>query len=145
MRIQNGNTIRARTLLASNGIRVNWMNVSFFDIEKITSESTNTINGETIDIQEYKLTIKWKFKASILSEVAIMPLTTNIQQLMKPFGLVPFGEDSYININNILIIEEVAIHGPQEKVRVRVVLMDGFEIIKTFDAKAWAFWKSNHS
>ena len=143
MRVQNTNLLRARTQMTSNGTRISWMNVNYFDLEEVSVEAEGA-GAEGIIIKEHKLGIKWKYKASILTEEIRLPIDVNLPKMMKPFNLVPIG-NSYVNVYKIMTINEEAMHGPEERVRVRIVLVDGFELIKILGVDEWAYWKTHHA
>lgn len=140
-RIQNPGIVRARTVVSANGVRINWANVSYFDVSTVIEKDPDTLEEKS----EYQILVKWKFKASIISEDIRMSIDTNLPRYMKTFGLIPLGSEKYINVSKILLINEEAIHGPIEKTRVRIVFTDGFEIKETLSTEHWVQWKQAHS
>jgi len=128
----SSNVTRARTVLTKNGLRVNWRNIGYFTIQK----------RET----DFLVEVKWKYKASIRTETIIVGdeqfKPTNY---FKQYNFVPLTEDLFINLNNIMIIEEEPVHGPQEQVIIRVVLIDGFKISVKMTRERWIWWKQNYA
>jgi hypothetical protein len=130
--LNNPNIVRARTIVTPGGLRVNWHNVSLLTIEKID------------DL--YYVEISWKYKASIKKEkTQIGGPDFRPKEFFKKYGLIALDENTFINVRNILVIEETSVHGPQEKTLVRIVLQDGFQIVRKLDSKNWAWWKENHA
>jgi len=128
----NTNVARARTVLTKNGIRVNWRNVGYFTIEKQENS--------------YLIEIRWKYKAGIMTEkIEMGDHEFKPTSYFRQFQLIPLTEDTYINLNNVMIIEEQSISGPVEKVLVRVVLIDGYQVIVKMTRERWVWWKQNYS
>ena len=128
--VQNGAAMKANTIMMTNGVRVNWRQVSYFTYTK------------TDDGFEFK--VKWKYKASIRTETLILKKDFNLNSYFKQYKIVLFN-DLWVNLTKIMIIEEEAIHGPEEKTKVRMVFVDGFELIQTMPADKWARWKTTYA
>jgi len=120
--------------LMKNGVRVNWSNVCFFRYRII---------GDLFQIE-----FQWKYKVSIRNEFVTLNKMSR-QDLAKYFvkwGLVPFGESSFINVNKILLIDEdEVIRGPIDYTKLRLVFTDGFEYREKLKSEYWTWWRSNHS
>jgi len=129
--VQNTAVLRARTILTQNGIRVNWRNVSYFTIEETD--------------QYYLAGIKWKYKASIMTEEIHLNKELTLYKFFKPFGIVAFGKEHYVNLHNIITIEETEVHGPVEKTVVRIVFVDGHQLVKKMTTTDWVWWKTNYA
>jgi len=125
----NTGVLRARTVMTFSGTRVNWRNVSYFEIKDTDS---NTIG------------IKWKFKASIRTEIVEINPETDYYKYFKQYGLVKF-EDTFVNLYKILTIDEEPVHGPIEHTKVRIVFTDGFELTRTLRSADWVWWKTTYA
>ena len=124
------NVVKARTVVTQSGLRVNWKNVSYFEIQ----EENNF----------YQIGIKWKYKASIKTEYLELNKDTDLYKYFKQHGIVKLGE-YYVNLNKIITIQEKAIHGPHEKVRVRFLFTDGFELVTVLTSTDWVWWKTTYA
>jgi len=130
--LNNPNIVRARTILLSNGVRINWKNISYFTVE------------ETKPI--FKANIRWKYKAGLMEEIIeVGGEDFDPYKYFKKFGIVSLSEDVYINLNKIMLIKEKTVHGPIDKTTVRIVFNDGMQIIKKLDSKYWSWWKDTYS
>ncbi len=110
--------------------RISWFNTNCLTFKKVKTG--------------YEFTVYWKYKASVKKETFETTMQENeINKYFARFGLVAFHE-WYINLDKILIITEDQIFGPVEKTKVRIVLVDGFEINKTIEATAWSWWKMSY-
>jgi hypothetical protein len=125
--------IRARTAVTLNNKRVSWKNVSYFTFKE-GKEQNNT----NIDIDIY-----WKYKASIISERVVMRFENNAlrQKFFKNYGLILLVDDTFVNLEHILLIEEEVIHGANVDIKVRIVFRDGFEIVRRVPETNWLSWK----
>ena len=132
--IQNGHLLKARLTLTPNGTRINWKNVSYAVISEITLPEG----------QMYSIGVKWKYKASILTEEILLPIETNLNLYFKQTHLIRF-DDALISLSKIMTINEEAVPGPQEMVRVRIVLVDGYQIIRKVTRESWISWKAAHA
>jgi hypothetical protein len=129
------NVVRARTILMPNGIRVNWRNVPHFTLKE-NEDSDN----------KYTALVKWKFKAGLMEEaIELGGEDFRPAVYFKQYQIVPLTPTIYVNLNNIMMIEEQAIHGPQEKVMVKIVLIDGFHLAVKMDREKWIWWKQNYA
>lgn len=128
--LNNPSILRTRTSLTSSGTRVNWKNTSYFEIKE----------GDGV----YIIGIKWKYKASIKTETVEINIETDLYKYFKQFGLVQINPTIFINLNNILTIDEEQIHGPVEKTRIRFVFWDGFEITIVLQSTTWVWWKTTY-
>lgn len=117
----------------SNGIRINWMNTSYF-----------TVESENAD--EYTFSVKWKYKASIMTEeIVLKKQNLHLQNYFKQFGIAALNKDTYVNLGRILTIQETQVHGPVDKTLVRIVFVDGFELIRKIESTQWVWWKSTYA
>ena len=121
---------KARTVMTQSGLRINWKRVSYFSLEATK--------------EHYIVGIRWKYKASLRTEYINLNIETDLYKYFKQHGLVKF-EDIYVNLNKILLIEEKAVHGPNEKTRVRLLFEDGFEVIRIFKSTDWVWWKTTYA
>jgi hypothetical protein len=124
--------LRARTVLTKNGKRINWNNVAYFTYKK--------------DELNFILDIRWKYKAGIMSEEIIMEFKNNAEmyKYFKRYGIVAFSDDIFINLNHIMLIEETPVSGPQEKILIRIIIMDGFQIVRKLLHDNWVWWKTTY-
>ena len=128
----NTNVTRARTVMTKNGLRVNWRNVGYFTIKERE--------------EDFLVQVRWKYKAGIMMEELEMgDKDFKPTAYFKQYQLIPLTEDTYINLNNVMIIEEKAIPGPQENVLVRVVLIDGFQLSVKMTRERWIWWKQTYA
>ena len=119
----------------SDGKRINWRSISYFYAESI--EGT----GE----QGVEFTIKWKFKASIKSIRTTWTGTNlGLTNHFRKLSIVELKDDLYVNLDRVQIVEEEAVHGPVEKVRVTMFFEDGLSIFVIFEATKWAWWKTTY-
>ncbi len=119
--------MKSTTVLLSDSKRVSWFNVNCVRFEK-------TPTG-------YEFTVYWKYKASVKQEIFETTMSeSEINPYFARFGLVPFM-DYYVNLGKILIVTEDQIFGPVEKTKVRMVLVDGHEILVTVESIKWSWWK----
>jgi hypothetical protein len=121
---------KARTVLFSDGKRVNLFEVTHFRTKKLKLG--------------YEFTIYWKYKASIKEEIIRTDHASfDPSKYFKQFGFAPFTENIYVNLAKIMIIEEEQVFGPVEKTKVRIVFSDGFQIIEKLESTRWSWWKSS--
>jgi hypothetical protein len=123
-----------------NGIRVNWRNIPYFRINK------NKTTEENKDNTKYTAIIKWKYKAGLMEEVVELGGEDFRPAVyFKQYQIVPLTEEIYINLNNIMLIKEQSIPGPQERVLVKIVLIDGFQLVVKMDRERWVWWKQTYA
>ncbi len=119
--------MKSTTVLLSDGKRVSWFNVNCTLAEK-------TKDG-------YQFTVFWKYKAAVKKEVLLSTMTVSeINKYFEKFGLVAFN-DYYVNLSKILIVTEDQLYGPVEKTKIRMVFIDGYEILVTMESTKWSWWK----
>jgi hypothetical protein len=125
--------LKARTLPTRNNKRISWRNVSYFTYKDIDDHMV-------IDIY-------WKYKASIISEEVLLKFDHNAarQKFFKTYGIVHLNDNIYINLNQILIIEEEIIHGAEVKIKVKIIFTDGFKITTNIPEDNWLIWKRNYA
>jgi hypothetical protein len=124
----------ARTTLMSNGLRVNWNNVSSIMYTK--------------ENNKYNLEFQWRYKASIRKEKTTLNITPGLEivKYFSRWNLVPINENILINLNKIMLIEEIeTIPGPVDRIRLRIVFVDGFESIINSKSEFWIWWKNNYA
>ncbi len=126
-------TLKARTILMSNGIRINWRNIAYLEIDSQDTDGFSCI-------------VKWKYKASIRSEVIeLKKPDTNLVNYFKQYSIVQLTSECYVNLSRIMTISEETIYGPQDITQVRIVFLDGFEVIKKIPSEKWQWWKTNYA
>ena len=128
--LNNPNIIRLRAPKYDNYF-INWRNVSYFDL--------------TVKDGVYTACIRWKYKAAIIEEqVVIGEIQGPPAKHFKRYQLVPLGQEVFININKVLLVQEEPVENAVDKVKVRIVFTDGFQLIKKMDSEEWSNWKRAH-
>ncbi len=123
--------MKSTTVLLGDGKRVSWFNVSHVDV-------LPTPEG-------YEFTIKWKYKASVKTEVFKAPMKAHeLNKYFARFGIIPFEEDLFINLAEIMIVKEEQIFGPVEKTEVSMIFRDGYEIKRKIESTKWSWWKQQY-
>ncbi len=122
---------RADLQLMSDGKRINWRLIPYIRVSPI--EGRDGFNFE----------FHWKYKASIKKETTQWT-GTQLDPIkhFRPFNIVELKSNLFINLNTILCIEELAVHGPVEKTKVNIIFSDGVTLTEVFEATGWAWWKT---
>jgi hypothetical protein len=118
----------------SNGVRINWNNIGYLDMVDNSADDG------------YTFIVRWKYKASIRrEEIKLKKPNVTLFNYFKQYNLIELFNGTFVNLSRIMLIEEKAVHGPQEMTLVRMVFLDGFELIKKIPADKWQSWKSLHA